>query len=252
MMLIAAFWKLLRAATHAAHGFWIIKKHFPAFDEAERQARVELWAAQMLDIAGIELVVDGSPPVQGPLLLVANHVSWLDILVIHAARHCRFVSKSDIQQWPFVGTLADGAGTLYVQRDSRRDAHRLVAQMAERLRKGDILAVFPEGTTGDGINLKPFHANLIQAAIDAPAPVQALSLKFVDAATGEVSRAPSYIDDETLMGSIWRTLTAAPLQAVIVFGVPRDPPGLGRREWVEQIRQDIASMRDSVPGPAAH
>jgi 1-acyl-sn-glycerol-3-phosphate acyltransferase len=235
--------KLLLVALHAVHGFWIIKKHFPAMDVASRQRRVEQWSTEMLRRAGIDLVVNGQPPASGPLLLVANHVSWLDILVMHAARHCRFVSKADVKTWPFIGTLADGGGTLYVTRESRRDAHRLVAHMAERLREGDILAVFPEGTTGDGITLKPFHANLIQAVIDAPAPVQPLSLKFVDAASGHPSMAPSYVDDETLLGSVWRTLTAPPLQAVVTFGEVRYPEGQNRRNLAEALRRDVEELK---------
>jgi 1-acyl-sn-glycerol-3-phosphate acyltransferase len=65
------------------------------------------------------------------VLLVANHISWLDILVMHAARHCRFVSKSEVKHWPLIGTLATGAGTLYIERESRRDAMRVVHQMAD-------------------------------------------------------------------------------------------------------------------------
>jgi 1-acyl-sn-glycerol-3-phosphate acyltransferase len=243
--LIRALWKLLRGTIHAVYGFWVIKKKFPVMDTASQTVRVQMWAADMLRHAGIELVVIGTPPASGPLLLVANHISWLDILVMHAARHCRFVSKADVKAWPFIGTLADGAGTLYVTRESRRDAHRVVTQMAESLRSGDILAVFPEGTTGDGISLKPFHANLIQAAIDARAPIQPLSLKFVDAASGEISRAPSYVGDETLLGSIWRTLAAPPLKAVVVFGEIRQPDAENRRTWAEVLRTDIELLRQT-------
>src|SRR3982751_6631508 len=211
-------WTLLRAAAHAVRGFWTIKTLFPKLPQADREARVQVWAEAMLRIVGIDLWVKAPPPASGPMLLVANHISWLDILVMHAARHCRFVSKSDVRDWPFVGTLSDGAGSLYIERESRRDAHRVVTQMAERLQAGDILAVFPEGTTGDGITLRHFHANLIQAAIEASVPVQPVALKFIDAASGAMSFAPSYVDDETLPGSIWRTLTAPPLKAVVVFG----------------------------------
>lgn len=228
---------------HTARGFWTIKTLFPRLEQQDRHARVHVWAGQMLGIAGIQLVVNGTPPAEGPLLLVANHISWLDILVIHASRHCRFVSKSDIKKWPLVGTLADGAGTMYLERSSRRDAHRVVAQMAERLRAGDILAVFPEGTTGDGITLKPFHANLIQAAIEAQVPAQPVALKFIDAASGEPSFAPSYVDDETLVGSIWRTLTAPPLVAVVTFGSAHSHEGQNRRMWAQALRQDIEQLR---------
>ena len=237
---------LLRATAHALQGFWTIKTLFPKLDQADREARVQVWAGAMLRIVGIELVVKGTPPANGPMLLVANHISWLDILVMHASRHCRFVSKSDVRDWPFVRTLSDGAGSLYIERASRRDAHRVVTQMAERLQAGDILAVFPEGTTGDGITLKPFHANLIQAAIEASVPVQPVALRFVDAASGATSFAPSYVDDETLAGSIWRTLTAPPIKAVVVFGEPQQPQGQTRRVWAQTLREDIEGLRQQA------
>ena len=243
MKLLRVAWKAVRATSHVAHGFWIIKMQFPKMTETARQRRVETWSAGLLRIAAIELVVTGEPPTSGPRLLVANHISWLDIVVMHAAGHCRFVSKSDVRQWPFVGTLADGGGTLYVERQSRRDAHRVVSRMAERLKAGDILAVFPEGTTSDGRGLKPFHANLLQAALDAAAPVQAVSLMYVEAANGELSVAPSYIDDDTLVGSIWQTLSAPRLRALVAFGEPQLAAGRGRREWTEDLRRDIAHLR---------
>ena len=243
MKLPGVLWKLSRAVVHAVQGFWTIKTLFPKLEQHDRHTRVHVWAGQMLQIVGVKLVVNGTPPAEGPVLLVANHISWLDILVMHASRHCRFVSKSDIKKWPFVATLADGGGTMYLERDSRRDAHRVVAQMAERLRAGDILAVFPEGTTGNGVTLKPFHANLIQAAIEAQVPAQPVALKFIDAASGEPSFAPSYVDDETLLGSIWRTLTAPPLVAVVTFGSAHSHEGQTRRVWAQALREDIEQLR---------
>ena len=243
MKLPGVLWKLSRAMLHAGQGYWTIKTVFPKLEQHDRHARVNVWAGQMLQIVGIELLVNGTPPAQGPVLLVANHISWLDILVMHASRHCRFVSKSDIKKWPFVATLADGGGTMYLERESRRDAHRVVTQMAERLRAGDILAVFPEGTTGDGITLKPFHANLIQAAIEAQVPAQPVALKFIDAVSGELSFAPSYVDEETLAGSIWRTLTAPPLVAVVTFGSAHSHVGQTRRVWAQALREDIEQLR---------
>lgn len=235
--------RLARGVVHTLVGLLTIVFVFPRLAPTHRDARVQAWAAHMLTLIGIDLKVTGAPPAQGPVLLVANHISWLDILVMHAARHCRFVSKSDVKHWPLIGRLATGAGTLYIERESRRDAMRVVHHMAERLREGDILAVFPEGTTSDGVTLLPFHANLLQAAISADAPVQPVALKFIDRRTGVLSLAPCYIGDDTLVGSIWRTLSAPDICAVVAFGEPQLPEGRNRRVWAEQLRGEVVRLR---------
>ena len=176
-----AVFRLLRALAHVMGGYWMVRREFPRLDEARKSLKVQAWSVRMLHIMGISLDVQGDVPQHGPLLLVANHISWLDILVLHASRHCRFVSKADVQHWPLIGTLAQGCGTLFVERESRRDAMRVVHHMADALRSGDMLAIFPEGTTSDGIGTLPFHANLFQAAISAHAPVQAIGLTYLDA-----------------------------------------------------------------------
>jgi 1-acyl-sn-glycerol-3-phosphate acyltransferase len=83
----------------------------PHLAQADKEQLVQAWAREMLGLMRIELHVSGQPPARGPILLVANHISWLDILVLHAAGYCRFVSKADIKRWPVVGTLATAAGT---------------------------------------------------------------------------------------------------------------------------------------------
>jgi 1-acyl-sn-glycerol-3-phosphate acyltransferase len=239
---VRAMGRLAHAVAHALAGLFTIVFVFPRLSVDARWLRVQAWATRMLNIMGITLRVEGTPPAQGPVLLVANHISWLDILVMHAARHCRFVSKSDIARWPLIGRLATGAGTLYIERASRRDALRVVHRMAEGLRDGDIVAVFPEGTTGDGTKVLPFHANLIQSAISAGAPVQPVALKFVDAATGLQSFAPRYIDDDTLAASLWRTLTASAIVAVVRFGEAQHADGRDRRAWAEDLRAEVVRL----------
>jgi 1-acyl-sn-glycerol-3-phosphate acyltransferase len=246
MLSMRAIWKLLRGLWHVLVGMWTIYLRFPQLTPEQREMRVQAWALEFLALWDIHLRVLGNPVPTGPALLVSNHISWLDILVIHAARHCRFVSKSDIRDWPLVGLLATGAGTLYIERTSRRDALRMVNDMADAMRNGDVVAVFPEGTTSDGRELLPFHANLIQAAIQAEALVQPMSLKFIDAQTGELSFAPCYIGDDTLIGSMWRTLKARRIEAVVHFGEPQAAMGRDRRAWAQELRQDITALRDAL------
>ena len=99
--------RLLKIAPHIFAGLYFIYGHFPKWSSARRSQYVEYWAHGLIQRLSIQLVVKGEPPRSGPVLLVANHISWLDILVMHAARHCRFVSKADVKNWPVVGTLAN-------------------------------------------------------------------------------------------------------------------------------------------------
>jgi 1-acyl-sn-glycerol-3-phosphate acyltransferase len=240
---LRVLWLLARTVKHVLAGWLTIVVLFPRWDQPRRDATVQSWSRHMLRILGVSLQVQGQPPLRGPVLLVANHMSWLDILVMHAARHCRFVSKSDVKHWPLIGTLATGGGTLYIEREKRRDAMRVVHHMAERLQAGEIIAVFPEGTTGDGKALLPFHGNLIQAAIAANAPVQPVALRYVDAASGEPSDGPLYVGDDTLVGSLWRTLAGRPFRAQVRYGQAEKSEARGRRAWAHDLRDAVDALR---------
>lgn len=240
---LKAVFKLLLALLHILTGFITVLLVFPRLSAEQRQMRVQVWSRGMLRRIGIELVVKGLPDMRGPLMLVANHISWLDITSLHAARFCRFVSKADIAQWPFIGKLASGIGTLFLERSSRRDAMRVVHHMAASLQAGDVLAVFPEGTTSDGRSLLPFHANLIEAAIVANVPVQPVALQFIDRTTGQPSFAPCYINDDTLVGSVWRTLVTPGIAVVITFGEIQLAEGRNRRVWAQALQQAVADLR---------
>jgi len=240
---LRAGWRLLRLLVHALWGLWLVAWRFPRLSSDQQQARVQAWSLGLLTCAGITLQLRGRPQRAGPVLLVANHLSWLDIPVLHAARYCRFISKSDVQDWPIVGTLATAAGTLYIRRESRRDALRMVTSMRDALLAGEVLAVFPEGQTGDGRALLPFHANLLQAALDAGAPVQPVGLRFLDGIGGATSDAPSFVGDESFLGSVWRTLKAPGITAVVHFGAPERALGRDRRAWSQALHAAVDALR---------
>ncbi len=236
--------KLARALLHIVVGFVTILLVFPRLPQAQREIRIQVWSLEMLGLIAIKLIVKGQPVSNGPMLLVANHISWLDITSLHAARFCRFVSKADIKKWPVIGTLATGVGTVFIERESRRDAMRVVHHMTERLRAGDVIGIFPEGTTSDGRSLLPFHANLFEAAIAAGAPVQPVALDFVDQVTGQRSFAPCYVGDDTLYGSLWRTLCTSNIAVVMTFGAPQTADGRNRREWAAALKSEIEQLRN--------
>jgi 1-acyl-sn-glycerol-3-phosphate acyltransferase len=245
MRSLLAIGKLARVALHLLHGLLVVYVIFPKLTQPQRNKRIEVWAGALLAKLAIKLIVNGRPPKTGPMLLVSNHISWLDILVIHAAGHCRFVSKADIKHWPVLGTLTTSAGTLYIERESRRDAMRVVHHMSEALVDGDIVAVFPEGTTGNGVDMLPFHANLLQAAIAVDAPIQPIALSFKDTVTGQISQAASFVGDETLLGSLWNTLKSCNLAAVATYGVPQWANGRDRRTWAADLSTEIASLKST-------
>lgn len=245
MISMRAAWTLGRALAHALRGAAIIVLQFPRLAAAQREARVQAWSVEMLAVLGIRLELHGTPCGSGPMLLVANHISWLDILVMHAARYCRFVSKADVMHWPLIGTLATGGGTIYIERTSRRDALRVVHRVAESLMRGDVVGLFPEGTTSDGVQLLPFHANLIQAAVSANVPAQPVGLSFIDTHTRAVALTPCYVGDDSLLGSVWRTLAGPPVTAVVRYGEPQMPLGRDRRAWATDLRCAVDALRRS-------
>lgn len=232
----------MRVLLHVLHGVSIVLLRFP-LHEPERRAKVQWWAAKMLRVAGVEIEAIGAPR-DGGTLLVGNHVSWLDIVAIHAlAPRARFVSKADVRHWPLLNRLVDAAGTLYLERERRRDAMRVVHRMGEALAAGDMVVAFPEGTTGEGPVPLPFHANLLQAAIATGTKVQPVVLRFSDA-TDSFSRAVAYVGDTTLVQSLWWVACAEKLSVRVRFLDPLSSEGAERRPLAEQLRGQIeAALR---------
>lgn len=248
MRALVGAWRLLRAVLHVLHGIAVMALRFPSLDRAGRQQRIQWWSAGLLRVMGLELRANGRPR-PGAALIVANHVSWLDIAAIHAvAPHARFVSKADVLRWPLLGWLIRGAGTLFIERERKRDALRVVHQIAEALRAGETVAVFPEGTTSNGRQLLPFHANLLQAAIATETPVQPVLLRYAEAG-GRFSTAVEFLDDTTLLGSVWRVACARDLVVHVDLLLGEGSRHADRRALAEHLRQLLADRLDaSAPG----
>ncbi|MBB2486603.1 1-acyl-sn-glycerol-3-phosphate acyltransferase [Mitsuaria sp. WAJ17] len=237
---LIGIWRLLRLTLHVLHGLALVKLRFGAYTPQQRQARVGWWSGKMLRLLGITLGSQGQAR-PGAKLLVANHVSWLDIATVHALMpEARFVSKADVKHWPLVGTLVTAVGTLYIERASKRDALRVVHQCAEALRAGDTIAFFPEGTTGPGPELLPFHANLLQAAIVTELPVQPLVLRWHEPGQ-RYSRSAQFIGDTTLLQSIWRVVTARGLAVELQLLPAHATAHADRRLLAEHLRDLIAA-----------
>jgi 1-acyl-sn-glycerol-3-phosphate acyltransferase len=219
---------------------WTVATRFSHASEADKTARIRAWSLKTLRLAGMRLVVHGDEHrLDRCALVVGNHISWIDIYVINAWRPTPFVSKAEVRNWPIVGWLAHRLGTVFVHREKRKDALRTMHEMAARLQAGEVMCMFPEGTTSDGLSLLPFHANLFQAAVSAGCPVQPICLLYEDA-QGRQTTAPAYIGDMSLGESLDALLRGGPVTAHLFVGEPL-APATDRRVLAAQAREAVAA-----------
>lgn len=204
--------RLSRITLHLLHGLWTVAVHFPFYRPPRRRKVVRGWSRKLLRILGVRLHVEGALPDgrTGPVMLVSNHVSWLDIFVINAVLPVRFVAKSEIRAWPAIGWLSARTGTLFIERARRRDTARINREIADAMTAGDVVAVFPEGTTTDGSQVLRFHGALLQPALMAGARVQPVALRF-EHGDGGLCTAAAYDGDK----SLWQTLLAIVAQPAV-------------------------------------
>jgi len=236
---LRAVWRLCCCVAYTLQGALICGLVFPFLKPPQRMLKVGRWSRRMLTALGVTLQVSGRPR-PGATLFVANHISWLDILAINAVQPVRFVSKADVRHWPLLGWLVACGGTLFIERERKRDALRVVHLVAQALKQGEKVAVFPEGTTGDGHALLPFHANLLQAAIATETPVQAIALRFSDAQHA-LSPAVAFVGDTTLAQSLWWVVKATRLCAQVHMLPPQATRHLDRRALSDKLREEIGS-----------
>ncbi|MCK8517096.1 1-acyl-sn-glycerol-3-phosphate acyltransferase [Methylonatrum kenyense] len=192
------------------------------------------WCHSICRLLGVRIRHAGERIADPPVLLAANHVSWLDILVISADHPVSFLSKEEVRRWPGIGFVATCLGTLYVQRGNPRAAPKVVADMVERLHLPDRVAFFPEGTTTRGMDLLPLKHRLFQAAVDAKVPVQPLLLRYLNP-DGSVNCRTPFVDNQNLIAQVIR-----------LAGEPRVEARLIAGDTLSSIGHDRASLRDVV------
>ncbi|MCW5250295.1 lysophospholipid acyltransferase family protein [Streptomyces sp. SHP 1-2] len=186
-------------------------------------APVRRWCRWTVRAAGVRVRITGSAPSGGGLLLVADHVSWLDIPLLAAVRPARMLAKSEIRRWPVAGWLAERGGALFIDRDRLRTLPATVAVIAGQLRAGGAVAVFPEGSTWCGGARGRFRRAAFQAALDAGAAVQPVRVRYRDGGAAP-GTAAAFIGEDSLFASVWRVVTARRLIAEVEV-CPVIPPG---------------------------
>jgi 1-acyl-sn-glycerol-3-phosphate acyltransferase len=186
------------------------------------------------------------PGAGGSALIVANHVSWLDPVVVAAVLPCRALAKSEIARWPVVRSLVAGSGAVFIDRERLSTLPGAVRRVAEVLREGRSVVAFPEGTTWCGRGTGPFRPAVFQAAVDAGAPVRPVALRYGEAG-GALATAPAFVGEDTLLASLGRVLAARGLVVeVTLFPLLAHVPGADRRE-LAGIAQ--ATVSGDLPRP---
>jgi len=213
--------RLLRLVCHIALGFFIVATRYPRLAQAERAVVTRRWSLQLLKLLGMSVRIEGVNPGFYPpnTLLVANHVSWLDIFALSSCTVSRFVAKREIRSWPLIGWVVNAGGTLFIDRSNRRDASRVNQLLAEALGSGSCMAVFPEATTSDGRGILPFKASLFEAALPSRSTVQPIALRY-QRPDGTLSTAPAYAGDTTFWESLKLILAEPALEVVLSYGQP--------------------------------
>ena len=241
--------KLIRLLIHLIRGYIQVRWGWQALTPLQAQEAVMAWAQGAMAIFGARIKVTGTMSQGGPLLMVSNHISWLDILLFLSLTPVRFVSKSEVESWPIVGRYAQACRTLFIQRTSKRDARKVVEMMRESLLSGDRVAIFPEGTTTKGEGVLPFHANLFESAVSSHASTQAASILYVNtSAKGapKLDTLPSFTGDDTLVGSIWRILGLQHFEIWVSLGEVHPPGDLDRRALAKKCNLEVVQLHEHM------
>jgi 1-acyl-sn-glycerol-3-phosphate acyltransferase len=206
---------------------------------ALRKRIVRLWTIAMGRIFGLRPRVEGEGPA-GAFLLVANHVSWLDILLLGSLREVVFIAKAEMRGWPIIGPLATSTGTIFIDRGSRRDTLRVSEAIEQAVRDGTSVVLFPEGTSTDGNRLLPFKSALLESAARNTLPVHYAALRY------ETPQA-AWPDDTPFGKHAWQLLQVARIDATVRFGgavTARD-----RKELAEKLWNEVSTALSFSPGP---
>lgn len=206
------------------------------------------WSRQLCRLLGVRIVRHGTP-LAGRALFVANHVSWLDIMVLAVACPTHFLAKSEVAAWPLFGWLCRRVGTAFIRRGAGDGAQAAAEELVWRLQRRDgRMLVFPEGTSTDGRSVRRFHARLFQAAERAQCPVQALALRYPDADGSGTHPAVPFVGDDELLGHLWRLLGERGVLAEVSCLAPLGAD-LGRDALARETRAQIVAALSAGPLP---
>ena len=243
------FFTLSRITWHIVRGMLTLCFLFPFLSSEAKAQQIQNWTRKLLALLGVRMhLVNADFFPKGPCLLVANHISWVDIQAILAFKSMRFVAKSEVARWPLFGWMAIQLGTLFVRRDSALHGRKVTQEMAPILQRESI-CIFPEGTSTDGTVVLPFKTSLFEAAVLSNIPVSMVVIRYFSETTNglQPSCEAAFIGEMGLVESIFKILQARPLLVVLEF-LPLAPQGIDRKALAEFTRNQIAvKIHEKLP-----
>ena len=226
--------------------YWIHRNRKSGTEHGARRAdqgAVRL-ARNLAWLFGIAVKVEGAP-VEGPVLFTANHISWLDIPVLHSACAMGFVGKAEIEQWPIFSFIARAGGTIFHQRGNHDSAAGVTLSMEQRLREGRAVTIFPEGGIKPGEReVRVFHARLYRPAVEAGCPVQPVMVRYMQ--SGQKDHDFSFRIGESMPKNLLRVLARRGVTAEVHFLRPMEASGKPRRELAEACRAAVVASYESM------
>ena len=240
--------RLLHLFAHFAKGLYLSYTHLHGTQShdlsTEQHKIIQTWLHRSAEIIGVDIQVHGTPA-QSPVFVVANHISWLDIIIISSVLPVSFLSKAEIRNWPIIGTLAAKAGTLFIRRGSKNGAAEAVELVKVKLKAGHSVASFPEAKTTDGTSVHVFHARLFAAAIETNTPIQPVALRYPPLEENSDTRINAivpYVEGPNLVQHAFRIMCAKrTIAEVTIRDVLQDDDQL-RKEIAQSARDTIAQI----------
>jgi len=218
----------------------------PRDSRALARARWLQWASRrILRVLGLQPEAYGPLPKSG--LLVSNHLSYLDVLVLATITPCLFVAKQDVKSWPLFGWLARMGGTIFVSRESRMKARDSAAEIKTALDSGGLVVLFPEGTSSGGETVLPFKSALLEPAAGASHPVSAARIAYY-LPGGNISEEVCYWKDMTLLPHLLHLLGKRGLRAGVCFAPFNEKIG-DRKELARSLHREVTSLQVPLPAP---
>lgn len=215
----------------------------PPEDRAQLRATwLRAICRRLLRVFGIRASYEEMPPTEG--LLVCNHLSYLDIIVLAAHQPMTFVSKREVRDWPGIGWLTRCAGTLYIDREQKADVLRVGAQLTSAIGQGVVVCIFPEGTSSDGSAVLPFRPSLLQPAVNRGWPVTPAHLSY-GLADGSVEEEVCYWRDMSFGPHLLNLLGKKEITARVAYGSPMLPL-CDRKELARTLRAEVAALADKA------